>query len=254
MITFAGRTALVTGSSRGIGAAVARRLADLGAAVAVQYRADRAAAQRTVTGLPGRGHVLLQADLADGAQVDTMVAEAIAALGGLDVLVNNAGIYTRHPLDEVTYDGWQQAWRDVVATNLFGAANVTYCVARHMIDTGRPGRIVNVSSRGAFRGEPEHPAYGASKAALNSMGQSLAQHLAPHGIAVTTVAPGFVETDMAAPLLAGPEGDAIRGQSPLGRVATPDEIAGVVAFLASEHATIATGAIVDANGASYLRT
>jgi NAD(P)-dependent dehydrogenase (short-subunit alcohol dehydrogenase family) len=123
-----------------------------------------------------------------------------------------------------------------------------------MIDGGRAGRIVNVSSRGAFRGEPDHPAYGASKAGLNSMSQSLAQHLAPHGITVAAVAPGFVETDMAAPLLAGPEGDAIRGQSPLGRVATADEVADVVAFLASDRAVITTGAIVDANGASYLRT
>jgi NAD(P)-dependent dehydrogenase (short-subunit alcohol dehydrogenase family) len=123
-----------------------------------------------------------------------------------------------------------------------------------MIETSRAGRIVNVSSRGAFRGEPRHPAYGASKAALNSMGQSLARHLGPHGITVTTVAPGYVETDMAAAALSGAEGDAIRRQSPLGRVATPSEIADIVAFLASGHATIATGTIIDANGASYLRT
>jgi NAD(P)-dependent dehydrogenase (short-subunit alcohol dehydrogenase family) len=89
---------------------------------------------------------------------------------------------------------------------------------------------------------------------MNSMGQSLARHLGPYGIAVTTVAPGYVDTDMAAPALDGPDGDAIRSQSPLGRVATPDEIAGIVAFLASDHAMIATGTIVDANGASYLRT
>jgi NAD(P)-dependent dehydrogenase (short-subunit alcohol dehydrogenase family) len=183
-----------------------------------------------------------------------MVGGVVADLGGIDVLVNNAGMEQEHPLVEVSYEVWQDAWRRTIATNLFGAADTTYCVARHMIETGRPGRIVNVSSRGAFRGEPLHPAYGASKAAMNSMGQSLAQHLAPYGIAVTTVAPGFVETDMAAPFLDGPDGDAIRGQSPLGRVATPGEIADVVAFLASAGALIMTGAIVDANGASYLRT
>ncbi|MBW3606706.1 MAG: SDR family oxidoreductase [Actinobacteria bacterium] len=251
---FDGRAVLVTGSSRGIGAAIATRLAGLGARVAVHYRTGRDAAGAVVSGLPGDGHVAVGADVADPAEVAGMVDRVVDAVGGIDVLVNNAGVYIRHPLDEVSYETWQVAWREVLATNLIGAANVTWCVARHMIGTGRAGRIVNVSSRGAFRGEPDHPAYGASKAALNSMGQSLAQHLAPHGITVTTVAPGFVETDMAAPLLAGPQGEAIRAQSPLGRVATADEIAGIVAFLASDDAVIATGAIVDANGASYLRT
>jgi 3-oxoacyl-[acyl-carrier protein] reductase len=254
VIDFTGQTVLVTGSSRGIGAAIAHRLADLGARVAVHYRSDRAAAEATVGHLPGDGHLLVRADLADADAARSMVEQVVAGLGGIDVLVNNAGIWLEHALDEVSFDAWRDAWRRTIETNLLGAADTTYCVARHMIETGRAGRIVNVSSRGAFRGEPRYPAYGASKAALNSMGQSLAQHLAPHGITVTTVAPGFVETDMAAPLLAGPEGDAVRRQSPLGRVATPAEIADVVAFLASSHAVITTGAIVDANGASYLRT
>jgi NAD(P)-dependent dehydrogenase (short-subunit alcohol dehydrogenase family) len=123
-----------------------------------------------------------------------------------------------------------------------------------MIAAGRGGRIVNVSSRGAFRGEPDHPAYGASKAGLNAMGQSLAQALAPHGISVATVAPGFVETDMAAEFLDGPRGDAIRAQSPWGRVARPEEVAAAVLFLASPEAEFVSGAILDLNGASYLRT
>lgn len=254
MIDFTGRTALVTGSSRGIGAAIARRLAALGATVAVHYRQDHAGAAATVAELSGDGHILVGADVADPDAVGRLVAQVVAALGGIDVLVNNAGMYSRHPLDEVSYEDWQEAWSDTLATNLTGVANMVWCVARHMIHAGRAGRIVNVTSRGAFRGEPDHPAYGASKAGLNSMSQSLAQHLAPHGITVTAVAPGFVETDMAAPLLDGPGGDAIRGQSPLGRVATADEVADVVAFLASDRAVITTGAIVDANGASYLRT
>jgi NAD(P)-dependent dehydrogenase (short-subunit alcohol dehydrogenase family) len=254
MLDFTGRTALVTGSSRGIGAAVARRLAGLGATVAVHYRTDGDSAARTLAAMPGEGHAMVQADLADAAAVAAMVDTAIGRLDGIDVLVNNAGMYTRHPLDAVEYATWQAAWRRTLDVNLLGAANVSWCVARHMIATGRAGRIVNVSSRGAFRGEPDHPAYGASKAALNSMGQSLAQHLAPHGITVTTVAPGFVETEMAADILDGPDGEAIRAESPLGRVATADEIADVVAFLASDRAVIATGAVVDANGASYLRT
>jgi NAD(P)-dependent dehydrogenase (short-subunit alcohol dehydrogenase family) len=116
------------------------------------------------------------------------------------------------------------------------------------------GRIVNVSSRGAFRGEPDSPAYGASKAGLNAMSQSLAKYLAPHNIYVMVVAPGWVDTDMATDSLKGPGGQEIRAQSPLGRVATADEVAYTVLFLASEGAEFLTGAVVDVNGASYLRT
>ena len=115
------------------------------------------------------------------------------------------------------------------------------------------GRIVNVSSRGAFRGEPRHPAYGASKAGLIAFGQSLARALGPHGISVTSVAPGFTETDMAGDELVGEGGDARRAESPLGRVATPEEVAAAVVFLASPEATLASGTVIDVNGASYLR-
>jgi NAD(P)-dependent dehydrogenase (short-subunit alcohol dehydrogenase family) len=128
-----------------------------------------------------------------------------------------------------------------------------YCAAQHMIGQGN-GRIVNISSRGAFRGEPDAPAYGASKAGLNSMSQSLAKYLAPYNIFVGVVAPGFVETDMAQETLAGPEGDDIRNQSPFKRVAKPEEVAYATLFLASEGAEFMTGAIIDVNGASYLRT
>ena len=122
-----------------------------------------------------------------------------------------------------------------------------------MVERGG-GRIVNVSSRGAFRGEPNAPAYGASKAGLNAMSQSLAQKLAPHGIFVCVVAPGFVETDMASSSLSGPDGDAIRSQSPLNRVATAEEVARAILFLASEGTEFMTGCILDVNGASYLRS
>ena len=143
--------------------------------------------------------------------------------------------------------------RRTLETNLLGPANLIHAVAPHMVAAGG-GRIVNVSSRGAFRGEPAHPAYGASKAGLNSLGQSMARALGQHGIYVTTVAPGFVETDMAAEALGGPAGDAIRAESPLDRAATAQEVARVVVFLATPGAESATGAIVDVNGASYLRT
>jgi 3-oxoacyl-[acyl-carrier protein] reductase len=121
-----------------------------------------------------------------------------------------------------------------------------------MIEAGR-GRIVNVSSRGAFRGEPQSPAYGASKAGLIAFGQSLALALGQHRIAVTTVAPGWTETDMAADTLAGPRAEAIRDESPLGRVARPEDVARAVLYLASPEAEMASGTVLDVNGASFLR-
>jgi 3-oxoacyl-[acyl-carrier protein] reductase len=246
----AGRAVLVTGASRGIGAAVARAFAESGDRVAVHYGASRAAAERTIGSLPGEGHVLVSADLADPAAVRTMVDLAASALGGIDVLVNNAGVFVAHPIDVVTYEDWQQAWSQTLAVNLVGAANATWCAVRHM---GAGGRIVNVASRGAFRGEPDHPAYGASKAGLTAFGQSMARALGPRGIAVTTVAPGWVETEMAAEALSGPAGDARRQESPLGRVANPAELARAVLYLASPEAEYATGAVLDVNGASHLR-
>lgn len=247
-----GRAILVTGAARGIGRAIAEAFAEQGDRVAVHYGHSAALAAEVLAGLPGSGHAVVQADLADPQAVRRMVDEACAVLGGLDVLVNNAGIFTPHPITDVSYEQWQAAWQATLAVNLTGAANVTWCAVQHMMPRGG-GRIVNVSSRGAFRGEPDQPAYGASKAGLNAFGQSLARALAPHGIAVTTVAPGYVETDMATSLLAGPSGDQIRAQSPFGRVARPSEIAAAVLYLASPDAEWASGTIVDLNGASYLR-
>ena len=248
-----GKVALVTGSSRGIGREIARELAGRGARVAVHYRTDREAAQETLRSLDGGAHAAFGADLADAEAARGLVEGVAREMGGIDVLVNNAGIFEAHPIPEVDYEGWQDAWSRTLATNLIGPANLSFLAARIMIERGG-GRVVNVSSRGAFRGEPETPAYGASKAGLNAMSQSMAQALAPHGVFFYVVAPGFVETDMAGALLRGPEGDGIRSQSPLGRVATPEEVARTVVFLASEAPDFMTGAIVDVNGASYLRS
>jgi 3-oxoacyl-[acyl-carrier protein] reductase len=249
------RKILVTGSSRGIGRAIAEAFAAAGDRVVIHHRDNPDLAARVVAGLPGDGHIVVQADIADPAAVRAMVDDAAGRLGGLDVLVNNAASYGRaaHPITGVSYEQWQQVWRDTIELNLIGAANVTWCAVRHMV-AGGGGRIVNVSSRGAFRGEPGQPAYGASKAGLNALGQSLAVALAPLGITVAAVAPGFVQTDMAAPHLDGETGAAIRAQSPFGRVARPEEIAAAVLFLASPEAEWASGAILDLNGASYLRT
>ena len=245
------RAVLVTGASRGIGAAVAHAFADAGDRVAVHYGANRDKAEAVAAALPGDGHVVVGADVADADAVQRMVDEAAGALGGIDVLVNNAGVFDPpHPIAETTYEQWRAAWERTLAVNLVGAANATWCAVRHM---GPGGRIVNVASRGAFRGEPEHPAYGASKAGMVALAQSLARALGPSGITVAAVAPGFTETDMAAEELAGERGHARRAESPLGRVARPEEVAAAVLFLASPGAEMATGSVIDVNGASFLR-
>jgi 3-oxoacyl-[acyl-carrier protein] reductase len=263
-----GRGVLVTGSSRGVGAAAARAFAARGDRVVVHYRSAEDLAVGLVESLPGEGHALVRADLAHPDEVQRLAAEAVAALGRVDVLVNNAALFLDpadggsrrgdHRITDVDYDAWVRAWQVTLGTNLLGAANLTWCIARHMIDVapadgGPRGRIVNVGSRGAYRGEPDVPAYGASKAGLHAFGQSMALALAPEGISVVSLAPGFIATDMAAGLLDAAEGDAIRAQSPFGRVATPEEVADAILALAHPGAEWVSGAVVDFNGASYLR-
>lgn len=248
-----GRVVLVTGASRGIGREAARLFAAGGARVAVHYRQDADAAAETLASLAGDGHCTVACDVSDAQAVGSLVDEVTTRMGGLDVVVNNAGVGEHHAVEEVDYSQWQAAWERILATNLLGPANLSFCAAKYMIANGG-GRIVNVSSRGAFRGEPKQPAYGASKAGLNALGQSLAQALAPHGVFVFTVAPGFVQTDLAAARLAGPDGDDIRSQSPLNRVAQPEEVARTLVFLGVEAPEFLTGCIVDVNGASYLRS
>jgi 3-oxoacyl-[acyl-carrier protein] reductase len=250
------KCALVTGGSRGIGAAIAESLANAGLRVAVHAGRDTEAAAAVAAALPGEKHAVVTGDLADPAQCGRVVAETVKALGDLDVLVNNAGVFEAHPIDEVDYAEWQRAWQDTLAVNLLGPANLAWQVVDHVRRraSGPAGaRLIAVGSRGAYRGEPNTPAYGASKAGLHAMTQSLAVALAPHGIVCAAVAPGFVETDMARAVLAGPDGAAVRAQSPFGRVATPSEIAEVVAWLATDAPTWVSGTVVDANGASYLR-
>jgi NAD(P)-dependent dehydrogenase (short-subunit alcohol dehydrogenase family) len=246
-----GRAVLITGASRGIGRAIAAEFAKAGDRVAVHHRKSPELAERLVAELPGTGHTAVQADVADADAVRVMVDLAAERLGGLDIVVNNAGVFTAHPITEVSYEEWQDQWRATLGVNLIGAANVSWCAVQHMKDSG--GRIINVSSRGAYRGEPRSPAYGASKAGLNALGQSLARALAPFGIAVMSVAPGFVATDMTNEHLKPPRGDEIRTQSPFGRVGEPEEIAAAVLYLASDQAVWASGAVLDLNGASYLR-
>lgn len=242
---FEGRRVLVTGGSRGIGAAVVRAFASEGAHVAVH--SSREAAQIDAP------HLAVTGDIADPAAVEQFIDEAVGGLGGLDVLVNNAGIYDE--LDPLTasYDEWQANWRRTIDVNLLGPAWVTFCALPHLRASGR-GKVVNVGSRGASRGEPTAVAYGAAKAGLTAMGQSLAQALAPHGVSVGNVLPGFVETEMAAHVLDSDRGDGVRAQSPAGRVGRPEEVAQAVLFFAADGSEWSTGAVLDVNGASYLRT
>jgi len=247
-----GRAVLVTGASRGIGRVIARAFAESGDRVAVHYTGSGGLAEQVLAGLPGRGHVLVQADLADAAAVGAMVDRAAEGLGRLDVLVNNAAVFAGVPPLSSSYAEWQEGWAQTLAVNLVGAANATFRAVPHLVAAGG-GAVVNVSSRGAFRGEPDNPAYAASKAGLNAFAQSMALALAPHGISVTCVAPGFVQTEREREVLDGPAGDAVRAQSPFGRVARPEEVASAVVWLASAEARFSSGTIVDVNGASYLR-
>ncbi len=206
-----------------------------------------------VAALPGTGHAVLLGDLSDPGAVERLWNEAVDRLGRVDVVVNNAAAHGQHPPLSTDYGDWLGAWDQIIATNLRGPANLSYLAARAMAAAGG-GRIVNISSRGAFRGEPDAPAYGASKAALNSFSQSLAKALAPNGVLVYCVAPGWVETEMAAEYLAGPRGAEIRSQHPLGRVTRAEEVARTAVFCALDAPAAMTGAVVDVNGASYLRT
>ncbi|MBC7187475.1 MAG: SDR family oxidoreductase [Calditrichaeota bacterium] len=249
---FADKCVLVTGGSRGIGRAVCTAFAEAGARVAVNYRANQAAAEELFSLLPGGPHLLVQADVSRRQEARRLVQEVVASFGRLDVLVNNAGgAGPVHRITDLAYEEWLQAWERTLRTNLFSAAQVTYWAVQQMLRQGG-GRIVNVSSRGAFRGEPLKPAYGAAKAALNAMSQSLAVALAPHHIYVAVVAPGFVASESGArPDLSEEE---IRKQVPFGRLALPEEVARAVLFLAAPGNEYLTGAILDVNGASYLRT
>jgi 3-oxoacyl-[acyl-carrier protein] reductase len=240
---------LVTGASGGIGRAIAFALAERGARVALHYHSDESAANKTRRAMAGSGHALFRADLSDPAAIEALWREVGNTIGKIDALVNNAGIFPEHPPLTTNYEAWTKAWQDTLAINLLGPAHLSFFAARTMASQGG-GRIVNISSRGAFRGEPTAPAYGAAKSGLNAFSQSFAKALAPKGVYVFVVAPGWVATERVAQHVRNP---AVVADQPLGRVATPEEVAKVVAFCLMDAPASLTGAVLDVNGASYLR-
>ncbi|MCK9612523.1 MAG: SDR family NAD(P)-dependent oxidoreductase [Bacteroidales bacterium] len=252
-IDFTGKTVLITGASRGIGRETAIKFADCGARIVIHYNHNANEALKTHSLLHHDNHIIQRADLSDISQIDSFCEKIIRKTGKIDILVNNAGIYKECNMLESNFTDWQKHVDDILKVNLFAPAHLMHFFGKHMAKKGG-GKIINVSSRGAFRGEPLAPAYGSSKAALNQLSQSLACLLAPSHVFVYVVAPGFVETDMSKNALKGEKGMEIKKQSPLNRIAKPEEVAHAILLLASDNTDFMTGAILDVNGASYLRS
>ena len=238
-----GKRVLVTGASRGIGRETAVRMGLAGAHVGVNYFRGEAEANEVVREIGDA--VALRADVADPAQVEAM----FETFGRVDVLVNNAATFEMNPFDGADYAAWQRGWRRTFELNVFGAANAAFLAMRSMRRHGG-GKIINVASRAAFRGETEFADYGASKAALVNLTRSIARGCAKNNIVASCVAPGFIETEMARAELDA-HYDEIVSQIPLRRVGTPGDVAAVILFLASSHADYLNGVTIDVNGGSW---
>jgi 3-oxoacyl-[acyl-carrier protein] reductase len=246
VLTLTGQNALVTGASRGIGRHTALLMARLGARVAVAYGRDEAAATETLSQMGGAG-VVLGADLAKPGEAERLVVRAEEVLGPLDVLVANHGIWKRAAIESMSTEQWDE----MLDTNLGAVRALVSEAARRMIARGR-GSIVLVASTAGQRGEPFHSHYAASKGAVIALTKSLGAELGPRGVRVNCVAPGWVMTEMSRAALDGATGDTIRHAIPLGRPGTPGEIAGPIAFLASDLASYLHGQILSVNGGAVM--
>jgi 3-oxoacyl-[acyl-carrier protein] reductase len=244
MIDLSGRSAIVTGGSRGIGRAIVLRLATQGADVAFSYRGNETAASEAAAAVErlGRRAMAVQGDVREPATADALVKTAIDAFGKVDILVNNAGI-TR---DDLIMRMSEEAWRDVLETNLFGAFYAIKAVTRPMLKA-RSGRIVNITSVSGQAGQTGQANYSSAKAGLIGLTKATARELASRNITCNAVAPGFVLTELTQDL-AEPWKDAIIERTPLGRFGTTEEIANAVAFLASDEAAFITGQVLAVDG------
>jgi 3-oxoacyl-[acyl-carrier protein] reductase len=244
VIDLSGKSALVTGGSRGLGRAIAARLAQQGADVAFSYRGNAAAAEETkaiVEGL-GRKAVAAQADVRDVAAAEALVKQALDAFGKIDILVNNAGITRDDLIMRMSMDDW----RDVLETNLFGAFYAIKAVTRPMLKA-RSGRIINITSVSGQAGQMGQANYSSAKAGLIGLTKAAARELASRSITVNAVAPGFVLTELTADLPPALTEELIK-RTPLGRFGTAEEIASAVAFLASDEAAFITGQVLAVDG------
>lgn len=244
-----GKVALVTGASRGIGRETAVRLAEAGARVAVNYSRSEAAAQEVVREIGSERAFAVRADVGNPDDVKAMIDAVAGRWQRLDVLVNNAAIFDGNRFEDGDYAAWQRGWERTFAVNVFGAANAAY-LAMHVMRRNGGGKIINVSSRAAFRGETEFADYGASKAALVNLTRSIARACAKDGIVASCVAPGFILTEMAKAELEAHYDDIV-GQIPLRRVGTVADVAACILFLASPMADYLNGVTIDINGGSW---
>jgi 3-oxoacyl-[acyl-carrier protein] reductase len=249
MIDLTGKVALVTGASRGIGREAVRLLAAAGAATMINYFRSESDARAVLSELDPARAAIYGGDIGDPQDVAGMIEATVEKFGRIDILVNNAGTFAMNRFDGDDYEGWRKGWQQTFDVNLFGAANAAFLAMRHMRAAGG-GRIINVASRAAFRGETEFADYGASKAGMVNLTRSIARACAKDGITSTCVAPGFIETDMAASELAAHR-SAIEAQIPLGYVGSALDVARVILFLASPGAAYLNGTTIDVNGGSW---
>jgi 3-oxoacyl-[acyl-carrier protein] reductase len=250
MIRLDGRKVLVTGGSRGIGRATALLFAQAGADVALSYVSNQKAAEEVLKSVEklGRKCLAYKAEMSSRPEIDHMVGDILARWGELDTLVNNAGVWTYLEMGRMD----DAVYRETIGINLDGVFYATNAVVPAMKEHGR-GSIINVTSTAGVRGEALHSHYAASKGALHSLTKSLAVELAPFGIRVNAVAPGWVDTDMSAPSFSEPGfKEKVRQTIPLRRIPPAEDIAGPILFLASDLARHVTGEILDVNGGSVL--